>query len=93
MVTTSPEKKKVLELEAEVQKQIGLVAKKKDELLTIDTQRYQDVTEYKKLETEVEDLINKGPVLKDVEESLKKLRQKQNASRRQLLHWKSSSLL
>ena len=76
MVTTSPEKKRVLELEAEVHKQIGLVAKKKDELITIGAQRYKDVTEYKKLEAEVEDLINKGAALKDVEESLKKLSQK-----------------
>ena len=73
MVTTSPEKKRVLELEAEVQKQLGLIAKKKDELITIGAQRYKDVTEYKKLEAEVEDLINKGAALKDVEESLKKV--------------------
>ncbi|MBI2556926.1 MAG: hypothetical protein HYW13_05860 [Planctomycetes bacterium] len=73
MVTTSPGKKRVLELEAEVHKQIGLVAKKKDELITIGTQRYKDVTEHRKLEAEVEDLINKGAALKDVEESLKKV--------------------
>jgi|GEM_PF-548994 len=73
MVTTSPEKKRVLELEAEVQKQLGLIAKKKDELITIGAQRYKDVTEHRKLEAEVEDLINKGAVLKDVEESLKKV--------------------
>ncbi|MBM4064261.1 MAG: mechanosensitive ion channel [Planctomycetes bacterium] len=73
MVTTSPEKKRVLELEAEVHKQIGLVAKKKDELITIGAQRYKDVTECKKLEAEIEDLINKGAALKDVEESLKKV--------------------
>ncbi|HHT9146025.1 MAG TPA: mechanosensitive ion channel domain-containing protein [Candidatus Wunengus sp. YC61] len=73
MVTTSPEKKRVLELEAEVHKQIGLVAKKKDELITIGAQRYKDVTEHRKLEAEVEDLINKGAASKDVEESLKKV--------------------
>src|SRR3990167_2596863 len=73
MVTTSPEKKRVLELEAEVQKQLGLIAKKKDDLITIGAQRYKDVTEYKKLESEAEDLINKGAALKDVEESLKKV--------------------
>src|SRR3990167_8456437 len=73
MVTTSPEKKRVLELEAEVQKQLGLIAKKKDDLITIGAQRYKDVTEHRKLEAEVEDLINKGAALKDVEESLKKL--------------------
>ena len=73
MVTTSPEKKRVLELEAEVQKQLGLIAKKKDELITIGAQRYKDVTEHRKLEAEVEDLINKGAALKDVEESLKKV--------------------
>ena len=73
MVTTSPEKKRVLELEAEVQKQLGLIAKKKDDLITIGAQRYKDVTEYKKVEAEVEDLINKGAALKDVEESLKKV--------------------
>src|SRR3990167_7383953 len=73
MVTTSPEKKRVLELEAEVQKQLGVIAKKKDELITIGAQRYKDVTEHRKLEAEVEDLINKGAALKDVEESLKKV--------------------
>ncbi len=73
MVTTSPEKKRVLELEAEVQKQLGLIAKKKDELITIGAQRYKDVTEHRKLEAEVEELKNKGAALKDVEESLKKV--------------------
>ncbi|MCR4321343.1 MAG: hypothetical protein NUV74_13525, partial [Candidatus Brocadiaceae bacterium] len=73
MVTTAPEKKRVLELEAEVQKQLGLIAKKKDELITIGAQRFKDVTEHRKLEAEVEDLINKGAALKDVEESLKKV--------------------
>ncbi len=73
MVTTSPEKRRVLELEAEVHKQIGSVAKKKDDLITIGAQRYKDVTELKKLEAEVEDLINKGAALEDVEESLKKV--------------------
>src|SRR3989339_680070 len=73
MVTTSPEKKRVLELEAEVQKQLGVIAKKKDELITIGAQRYKDVTEHRKLEAEVEDLINKGAALKDVDESLKKV--------------------
>lgn len=73
LVTTSPEKKRVLELEAEVHKQIGLVAKKKDELITIGAQRYKDVTENRKLEAEVEELINKRLESKDVEESLKKV--------------------
>lgn len=73
MVTTSPEKKRVLELEAEVHKQIGLLAKKKDELITVGAQRYKAVTEYKKLEAEVEDLINKGVGLKNAEELLKKV--------------------
>ncbi|MDN3515037.1 MAG: mechanosensitive ion channel [Candidatus Brocadia sp.] len=73
MVTTSPERKRVLELEAEVHKQIGLVAKKKDELITIGAQRYKDVTEYKKLETKVEYLINEAAALKGVDESLKKV--------------------
>lgn len=73
LITTSPEKKRVLELEAEVQKQTGLVAKKKDELITIGAQRYKDVTELKKLEAEVENMIDKGAEVKDVEESLKKL--------------------
>src|SRR3990172_3264044 len=51
MVTTSPEKKRVLELEAEVQKQLGLIAKKKDELITIGAQRYKNFTKLKKLKT------------------------------------------
>ena len=65
MVTTSPEKKRVLELEAEVHKQIGLVAKKKDELLTVGAQRYKDVTELKKLEAEIENLVDKGAAAKN----------------------------
>jgi len=73
MITTAPEKKRVLELEAEVHKQIGLVAKKKDELITIGAQRYKDVTELKELDAEIENLIDKGAAAKDVEESLKKV--------------------
>ncbi len=73
MIETSPEKKRVLELEAEVHKQVGIVAKKKDELITEGTQRYKDVTEYKKLEADIELLLSRGAASKEVDEMLDKV--------------------
>jgi len=73
MVTTSPEKKRVLELESDVSKQVGLVAKRKDDLITEGAQRYKDLTVYKKLEAEVELLLSKGETAKEIDESLKKI--------------------
>ncbi len=72
MATTSPEKKRLLELEAELHKQDGLVARKKDELITEGAQRYKDVTEYKKLEAEIGIMMSRGGTTKEIDESLKK---------------------
>ncbi|MCF6154927.1 MAG: mechanosensitive ion channel [Candidatus Brocadia sp.] len=73
MVTTSPEKKRVLELESEVHKQAGLIAKRKDELITEGAQRYKDFTEYKKLEADIGLLLSRGGTTKEIEESLTKI--------------------
>lgn len=67
-ITTSPEKKRVLELEAEVHKQAGQVAKKKDELIIEGTQRYKDITEYKKLEADFDVLLSKADTAKELDE-------------------------
>jgi hypothetical protein len=60
MAATSPENKRGLELEAEVHKQAGLIAKRKDGLITEGAQRYKDLTEYKKLEADIGLLLNGG---------------------------------
>ncbi|MFN3531290.1 MAG: mechanosensitive ion channel domain-containing protein [Candidatus Brocadia sp.] len=73
IATTSPEKKRVLELEAEVHKQVGLVAKRKDELITEGAQRYRDFTEYKKLEADIGLLLSREGTIKEIDESLKKI--------------------
>ncbi len=73
MTTTSPEKKRVLELEAEVHKQTALIAKRKDELITEGSQRYKDFTEYKKLEAEIGLLLSRGGTTKEIDESIKKI--------------------
>lgn len=73
MLTTSPEKKRVLELKSEVHKQVGLVAKRKDELITEGSQRYKDFTEYKKLEADIGLLLSKAGTTKEIDESLGKI--------------------
>ncbi|KXK25639.1 MAG: hypothetical protein UZ01_03223 [Candidatus Brocadia sinica] len=73
MTTTSPEKKRLLELEAEVHKQVGLIAKRKDELITEGAQIYKDFTEYKKLEADIGLLLSKGGTTKEIDESLIKI--------------------
>ena len=73
MATTSPEKKRVLELEAEVHKQVGLIAKRKDDLITEGAQRYKDFTESKKLEADIGLLLSRGGTTKEIDESLKKI--------------------
>lgn len=73
MMTTSPEKKRVLELEAELHKQTGIVAIKKDELLTVGSQRYKDATEYKRLETDIGFFLNRGAITSEIDEFLKKI--------------------
>ena len=73
MITTSPEKKRVLELESEVHKQVGLIAKRKDELITEGAQRYKDFTEYKKLEADIGLLLSRGGTSKEIDESVGKI--------------------
>ncbi|NUN23378.1 MAG: mechanosensitive ion channel [Candidatus Jettenia caeni] len=72
MVTTSPEKKRVLELEAELHKQTGLVARKKDELITEGEQRYKDATEYKELEADIEFFLERRMTASVIDEFLRK---------------------
>lgn len=72
MTTTSPEKKRVLELEAEVHKQVGLVARRKDEIISEGAQRYKDFIESKKLEADISILLSRGGTTKEIGESLKK---------------------
>ena len=73
MATTSPEKKRVLELEAEVHKQVGLIAKRKDELITEGAQRSKDFTESRKLEADIGLLLSRGGTTKEIDESIKKI--------------------
>ncbi|MCF6148663.1 MAG: mechanosensitive ion channel [Candidatus Kuenenia sp.] len=73
LITTAPEKKRVLKLEAEVHKQIGLVAKKKDEVITEGTQRYKGRTELKKLQADISTFLSKDGTAKDIEEMDKKV--------------------
>ncbi len=54
---TSPEKKRVLEVEADVHKQQGLIAAIKDELITTGNERHKDLTEFKKIQKEIEEIL------------------------------------
>jgi small-conductance mechanosensitive channel len=54
---TSPEKKRVLEVEADVHKQQGLIATIKDELITLGTERYKDRAEFKKIQKDIEEIL------------------------------------
>ncbi|MCF6159541.1 MAG: mechanosensitive ion channel [wastewater metagenome] len=72
ITTTSQEKKKVLELEADVHKQTILVANKKDELIQEGAQRYKDITEFKELEADIELFFSRGSTTKEIEEMYKK---------------------
>ena len=67
-ITTSPEKRRVLELEAETHKLVGYVAKKNDELITESAQRFKDVTESKQLEADFDLLFSKAETIKDLDE-------------------------
>ncbi|MDR4507780.1 MAG: mechanosensitive ion channel [Candidatus Brocadiaceae bacterium] len=73
LLTTSPEKKRVLELEAELHKHEGYIAVKKDGLITEDAQRYKDIAEYKKLEADIEKLLSSINVSTDIAEVQKKV--------------------
>ena len=50
---TSPERKRVLEVEADVHKQQGLIATMKDELITTGNERHKDRTEFKRIQKDI----------------------------------------
>jgi len=54
---TSPEKKRVLEVEADLHKQKGLIATMKDELITVGNERHKDRAEFKRIEKEIEEIL------------------------------------
>jgi small-conductance mechanosensitive channel len=54
---TSPEKRSVLEVEADVHKQKSFVAERKDELITEDANSYKDRAEFKRIQKNIEELL------------------------------------
>lgn len=54
---TSPERKRVLEVEADVHKQQGLIATIKDELITVGNERHKDRTEFKRIQKDIETIL------------------------------------
>ncbi|MFQ5686353.1 MAG: hypothetical protein ACE5GV_06800, partial [Candidatus Scalindua sp.] len=54
---TSPERKRILEIEAELHKQEGLIATIKDELITVGTERHKYLTEFKKILENIDELL------------------------------------
>ncbi len=54
---TSPEKRSVLEVEADVYKQKSFVAERKDELITEDANSYKDRVEFKRIQKNIEELL------------------------------------
>ncbi|MDR4498358.1 MAG: mechanosensitive ion channel [Candidatus Scalindua sp.] len=66
----SPEKKRVLEVEADVHKQEGIIATIKDELITEDTERYKDREELKRIQNEVEKMLGGENSSGEIDEEL-----------------------
>jgi small-conductance mechanosensitive channel len=54
---TSPERKRVLEVEADVHKQQGLIATMKDELITVGNERHRDRVEFKRIQKNIEEIL------------------------------------
>ena len=54
---TSPEKRSVLEVEADVHKQKSFVAERKDELITEDANSYKDRAEFKRIQKNIEKFL------------------------------------
>ncbi|MFQ5713477.1 MAG: mechanosensitive ion channel domain-containing protein [Candidatus Scalinduaceae bacterium] len=54
---TSPEKKRVLGVEADVHKQQGLIATLKDELITAGTERHKDRAEFERKQKDIEEML------------------------------------
>ncbi|MGR3292666.1 MAG: mechanosensitive ion channel domain-containing protein [Candidatus Scalindua sp.] len=55
---TSPERKRVLEVEADVHKQQGIIATIKKELITTSNQRHKDRAEFRKIQKEIEEILS-----------------------------------
>ncbi|MDR4498380.1 MAG: mechanosensitive ion channel [Candidatus Scalindua sp.] len=79
---TSPEKKRVLEVEADVHKQEGIIATIKDELINEDTVRYKDREELKRIQNDVEKMLGGENTSGEIDEELKTI---ENLSNR-ILH-------
>ena len=54
---TSPEKKRVLEVEADLHKQKGLIATMKDELITTGNESHKDRAEFKRIQKDIEEIL------------------------------------
>lgn len=54
---TSPERKRILEVEADVHKQEGLIATIKDELITVGTERYEYLAGFKAILENIDELL------------------------------------
>jgi small-conductance mechanosensitive channel len=57
---TSPEKKKVLAIEADVHQQQGIIATIEDELITTGNDRYNDRAEFRKIQKDIEEILVGG---------------------------------
>ena len=55
---TSPERRRVLAVEADVHKQQGIIATIKDELINTDNERYKDRAEFRKIREDVEKILS-----------------------------------
>jgi len=54
---TSPERKRVLAVEANVHKQQGIIATIKNELITTSNERHKDRAEFRKIQKEIEEIL------------------------------------
>ena len=54
---TSPDRKRVLAVEADVHKQHGIIATIKNELITTGNERHKDRAEYKKIQKKIEEIL------------------------------------
>ncbi|MHC4307595.1 MAG: mechanosensitive ion channel family protein [Planctomycetota bacterium] len=54
---TSPERKRVLAVEADVHKQQGIIATIKNELITTDNERHKDRAEFRKVHNDIEEIL------------------------------------
>ena len=54
---TSPERKRVLAVKADVHKQQGIIATIKNELITTSSERHKDRAEFRKIQKEIEEIL------------------------------------